>query len=107
MGEVRAVLVGFGALGVGRGGVCKVCEVCEGEMKGWAVLEVGRKYLCSESESDSGSAVGTGTGTGTTVLQTPTFSFFEIENIKNQGSDTHGKYPPKAWQVPQRNYPNL
>ena len=32
--EVRAVLVGFGALGVGRGGVCKVCKVCEGERKG-------------------------------------------------------------------------
>jgi len=41
--EVRAVLVGFGALGVGRGGVCKVCKVCEGERKGWAVLQVGRK----------------------------------------------------------------
>ena len=44
MGEVRAVLVDFGALGVGRGGVCKVCKVCEGERKG-SVLEVGGKYL--------------------------------------------------------------
>jgi hypothetical protein len=39
---VRAVLAGFGALGVGRGGVCGVCE---GQRKGCVVLEVGRKYL--------------------------------------------------------------
>jgi hypothetical protein len=41
----RAVLAGFGALGVGRGGVCGACRVCEGQRKGCVVLEVGRKYL--------------------------------------------------------------
>jgi hypothetical protein len=40
--EVRAVLAGFGALGVGRGGACGVCE---GQRKGCVVLQVGRKYL--------------------------------------------------------------
>lgn len=39
------VLVGFGALGVGRGGVCRVCGVCEGQRKGCVVSEVGGKYL--------------------------------------------------------------
>lgn len=42
---VIAVLAGFGVLGVGRGGVCKVCEVCEGQRKECVVLEIGRKYL--------------------------------------------------------------
>lgn len=40
--EVRAVLAGFGALGVGRGGACGVYGVCEGQRKG---LEVGKRYL--------------------------------------------------------------
>ena len=42
---VRAVLAGFGALGVGRDGVCRVCEVYEGQRKGCVVLEIGRKHL--------------------------------------------------------------
>jgi hypothetical protein len=42
---VRAVLAGFGALGVGRGGVYGVCGVCEGQRKGCVVLEVRRKRL--------------------------------------------------------------
>jgi hypothetical protein len=42
---VRAVLAGFGVLGVGHGGVCRVCEVCGGQREGCVVLEIGRKYL--------------------------------------------------------------
>jgi hypothetical protein len=42
---VRAVLAGFCALGVGRGEVCGVCRVCEGQRKGCIVLEIGRKHL--------------------------------------------------------------
>jgi hypothetical protein len=41
----RAVLAGFCALGVGRGGVCWVCWVCEGQRKRRIVLEIGRKHL--------------------------------------------------------------
>jgi hypothetical protein len=42
---VRAVLGGFGALEVGRGGGCGGCKVCEGQRKGCIVMEVGGKYL--------------------------------------------------------------
>jgi hypothetical protein len=44
--EVRAVLAGFGALGVWRGEGCAVYGVCEGQRKkGCIVLEIGRKRL--------------------------------------------------------------
>ena len=37
---VRAVLVGFCALGVGRDGVCGVCRECEGQRKKGCVVYV-------------------------------------------------------------------
>ena len=46
--EVRAVLADFGAHGVGRGGVCRACKVCEGQRKVRVVLEVGGKCLSAE-----------------------------------------------------------
>lgn len=42
---VRAVLAGFGALGVGHGEVYGVYGVCEGQRKVCIVLEIGRKRL--------------------------------------------------------------
>lgn len=46
---VRAVLAGFGALGVGRGGVYGVCE---GQRKGCVVLQIRRKHLLAAVLAD-------------------------------------------------------